>query len=276
MICTQFDATVSSGLRQRLCRRVPNSSQIGGGRWGGVFGGLHGLFTLAALFAVPLATSGCHSHAEASQQVEAQVDRSPEAGKQSKSGHPKACSLLSAQEVSAATKLNIVNATSDEDDELCNYTTADDGVSTVSVQVDWEGGKFAFQAGSKLMENAAGNTQFRTAVAGDRRRSLRARRQPPTAEPDQPRYAWTIAKPLQPHHRSADVPKERRVGDRNSQLHRQQIRSGETDGRKSRRPAMTARHPGDKHETCCVYISVLHRDNGCERAEQIVPGTERG
>ena len=166
MICTRLDATVSSGLIQRLCTRVPSSSQTGGGRWGGVLGGMDGLFILTALFAALLATSGCHSHAEASQQVEAQVDRSPDAGKPSELGHPKVCSLLSPQEVSAATKLNIVNATSDEDDGLCKYSTVDDGVSTISVQVDWEGGKFALQAGSKLMENAASGTQFRTPVAG--------------------------------------------------------------------------------------------------------------
>ena len=84
----------------------------------------------------------------------------------SKSGHPKVCSLLSLQEVSAATKLNIGSATSDEDDELCNYSTVDDSVPTVSVEVDWEGGEFALQGGSKLMENAAAGTQFRTPVTG--------------------------------------------------------------------------------------------------------------
>ena len=82
------------------------------------------------------------------------------------SGHPKVCSLLSLEEVSAITKLNIVNATSDEEDEVCNYTRADESTPTIGLQVDWEGGKFALQASSKLMENAAGGTQFRTPVAG--------------------------------------------------------------------------------------------------------------
>jgi len=167
MIFTQMNATVSSQPRPCLCCPGPGASPIGGGiKWTGVFRWIEGVFTVTALFAALLATSGCHSSSEASQHMVAKADRSPEAGKSSETGRPNVCNLLSAQEVSAATNLKIVNATSDQDGELCNFSTADDGVSTASVQVDWEGGRFALHAGSKLMESAAGGTQFRTPVTG--------------------------------------------------------------------------------------------------------------
>jgi len=168
MIRIQCGEFVSAELRRCLRRPVPSTFLIGGniGR-AELFRWIAGVLTVAALGAALLVTAGCHSHADASQQeMGAQAERPSGAGESSKSGHPKVCSLLSPQEVSAATNLSIVKAAGDEDDELCNYTTADDGISTVSVQVDWEGGKFALQAGSKLMENAAGGTQFRTPVTG--------------------------------------------------------------------------------------------------------------
>jgi len=122
------------------------------------------------LFAVSsaavLATSGCRSHQEEFKRVEAHTDRSSATSEEKVSGHPKVCSLISPEEVSAITKLNIANANSDDQGEVCNYTAAEGSTPAVGLQVDWEGGKFALQASSKLMENAAGGTQFRTPVTG--------------------------------------------------------------------------------------------------------------
>jgi hypothetical protein len=123
-------------------------------------------FLFAVFSAAVLASSGCRSHQEEVQRVEAHVERSSATSEEKGPGHPKVCTLISPEELSAITKLNIVNATSDDDGEVCNYTAADESTPAVGLQVDWEGGKFALQASSKLMENAAGGTQFRTPVTG--------------------------------------------------------------------------------------------------------------
>jgi hypothetical protein len=60
----------------------------------------------------------------------------------------------------------IASATSDEDGELCTYVPAEGGANTVTVQVAWEGGKFAIQAGFALMRGAAGEAESRSPVQG--------------------------------------------------------------------------------------------------------------
>jgi hypothetical protein len=76
------------------------------------------------------------------------------------------CDLVTKQEVASATRIAIVNAASNEDGELCTYTPAEDGVNTVTVQVAWEGGKFALNAGGALMKSAAGGAEFRRPIQG--------------------------------------------------------------------------------------------------------------
>jgi hypothetical protein len=76
------------------------------------------------------------------------------------------CDLVTKQEVASATNIAIVNAASDEDGELCTYTPAGEGVNTVTVQVAWEGGKFALNAGGALMKSAAGGAEFRQPIQG--------------------------------------------------------------------------------------------------------------
>jgi hypothetical protein len=80
--------------------------------------------------------------------------------------HPPACDLVSKQEVALATKTDIAEATSDEDRELCTYTPAHQGATTVSVQVAWQGGRFALHAGDALMQSAAGGAQIHQMVQG--------------------------------------------------------------------------------------------------------------
>jgi hypothetical protein len=121
---------------------------------------------LAVSSAAVLATFGCRSHGGEVQNVEAHAERSSATSEEKGSGHSKVCTLISPEELSTITKLNIANANSDDQGEVCNYTAADESTPAVGLQVDWEGGKFALQASSKLMENAAGGAQFRTPVAG--------------------------------------------------------------------------------------------------------------
>jgi hypothetical protein len=164
MIGGQCASSLSQHGRQCLACGLFSTVQLSGGTGRArVLRRIARSITLAGLGAVSILCIACSSHREAAQ-VGQQATHSSEAA--NKSGHVKVCSLLSVQEVSAATKRDIVNATSDDDNELCNYTTEDDSAPVVGVQVGWEGGKFALQAGSKLMESAAGGAQFRTPVGG--------------------------------------------------------------------------------------------------------------
>jgi hypothetical protein len=84
----------------------------------------------------------------------------------SSSMHHEVCDLVTRQEVASATGIAIVNSASDDDGELCTYTPAEEGVNTVTVQVAWEGGTFALNAGAALMKSAAGGAEFRQPIQG--------------------------------------------------------------------------------------------------------------